>query len=187
MNKPILCLDFDGVCHSYASGWKGAAIIPDPPVVGMWEFLWRAVDVFEVNIFSSRSNQVGGLEAMRQWFVDHASEKEREELIDKLVFPREKPAAMVGIDDRVLTFRGEWPDVEELRGFRTWMQDPRGATNRFPRGKVTEHDEGELKIAMYTKDGTIFVDFGKKVAWLGLDANSARDMAKLLLKHADTL
>jgi hypothetical protein len=34
MRKPILCLDFDGVLHSYTSGWKGAAVIPDPPVPG---------------------------------------------------------------------------------------------------------------------------------------------------------
>ena len=31
MPKPILCLDFDGVVHSYTSGWKGADVIPDPP------------------------------------------------------------------------------------------------------------------------------------------------------------
>ena len=50
--KPILCLDFDGVCHSYISGWQGAGVIPDPPVDGMWEFLETAIGVFEVDIFS---------------------------------------------------------------------------------------------------------------------------------------
>jgi hypothetical protein len=118
--KPILCLDFDGVCHSYTSGWKGAAVIPDPPVPGMWEFLWRATEVFEVNIFSSRSHQDGGLDAMQEWFLEHASEKEREELVDKLVFPLEKPPALVGLDDRVIQFKGAWPSVEELRDFKPW-------------------------------------------------------------------
>lgn len=68
--KPILCLDFDGVCHSYTSGWKGADVIPDPPVPDMWEFLFDANRHFEINIFSSRSGQEGGIVAMRDWFVD---------------------------------------------------------------------------------------------------------------------
>lgn len=68
--KPILCLDFDGVCHSYTSGWKGADVIPDPPVTGMWEFLLEANRHFEINIFSSRSGQEGGIVAMRNWFID---------------------------------------------------------------------------------------------------------------------
>jgi len=68
--KPILCLDFDGVCHSYTSGWKGADQIPDAPVAGMWEAIGSYLPEFEVYVFSSRSHQPGGLEAMRAWFIE---------------------------------------------------------------------------------------------------------------------
>jgi hypothetical protein len=181
--KPILCLDFDGVCHMYTSGWKGAAIIPDSAVPGLEDFLRDALEVFDVAIFSSRSHQDGGMDAMKVFFDKHVGEKLRK----RLSFPMEKPPAFVALDDRVVTFRGEWPDVQELRTFKTWTQNPLGATNRFPRGKTTASDEGELKLAIYAKDGTIFIDFGKTTAWLGLDSDSARQMAELLIKHADAL
>ena len=181
--KPILCLDFDGVCHMYTSGWKGAALIPDPPVPGLEKFLREAIEVFDVAIFSSRSHQEGGLQAMQRFFDKHCGEKMRKQLS----FPTEKPPAFVALDDRVITFRGEWPNVDELRSFKTWTQKPLGETNRFPRGKVNEHDEGELKLAVYHKDGTIFADFGKPTAWIGFDADSARQLASLLIHHADQL
>lgn len=72
--KPILCLDFDGVVHSYTSGWKGAAEIPDPPVPGALEFIVRALDRFEVHIFSSRSNLPGARRAMQEWLLRHLCE-----------------------------------------------------------------------------------------------------------------
>lgn len=117
--KPILCLDFDGVCHSYTSGWKGAAVIPDPPVPGMWEFLRDAMEAFEVNIFSSRSHQEGGLKAMQTWFNAHAAGGDLW-IVEQLVFPLEKPPALVGIDDRVIQFMGEWPSINMLRNFKPW-------------------------------------------------------------------
>ena len=61
MGKPILCLDFDGVLHSYTSGWRGATIIPAKPVPGAVEFLVKAVQHFDVQVFSSRSHQEGGI------------------------------------------------------------------------------------------------------------------------------
>lgn len=115
--RPILCLDFDGVCHSYTSGWKGAAVIPDPPVPGTFCFLLDACYHFEVNIFSSRSNQEGGIEAMKEWFESYFPG-----IIEKanLKFPTEKPPAFVGIDDRVIQFTGDWPNIEELKNFKPW-------------------------------------------------------------------
>jgi hypothetical protein len=118
--KPILALDFDGVCHSYTSGWKGATVIPDPPVDGMWDFIAAAVMYFEVNVWSSRSNQDGGIAAMREWFFTHARGAGDRANILELQFPTEKPPAFVGIDDRVITFTGTWPDAAELLNFKTW-------------------------------------------------------------------
>ena len=111
--KPILCLDFDGVCHSYESGWKGADVIPDSPVKGMLKALTQYSERFRLCVFSSRSHQEGGIEAMKAWFARHAPELELE-------YPKEKPPAMVSLDDRTITFEGEWPNVETLENFKPW-------------------------------------------------------------------
>lgn len=124
MSKPILCLDFDGVIHSYTSGWKGADVIPDPPVPGVFAFIVGALQHFRVVIFSSRSNQLGGISAMRMWLRHHAGatwyESPAGPGIEDVLFVTEKPPAMVTLDDRAITFTGEWPDVETLRAFKPW-------------------------------------------------------------------
>jgi hypothetical protein len=45
MAKPILCVDFDGVIHSYSSGWQGADIVNDPPTPGALAWLAKASDI----------------------------------------------------------------------------------------------------------------------------------------------
>ena len=119
MGKPILCLDFDGVIHSYASGWKGADVIPDPPVEGAIRFLQEAMQHFRVAIYSSRSGQPGGIKAMVQW-LHQALEDAQETLPGEIEWPTEKPPAMIGIDDRVLTFTGKWPTMKTLQEFKPW-------------------------------------------------------------------
>jgi hypothetical protein len=120
-SKPILCLDFDGVCHSYLSGWKGADIIPDPPVEGLFEFLREAQKHFEIHVFSTRSLQDGGVEAMKQWF-DEWHDRQNFKMLPppNLHFPVEKPPAFVMIDDRAMTFTGTWPSIETLKDFKPW-------------------------------------------------------------------
>ena len=145
--KPILSLDFDGVLHSYDSGWQGARTIPDPPVKGAIRFLEKAITKFNVQIFSSRSNHLFGRRAMRRWLLHHATiyfaeqqdlniaehgtfyddehlvfldEEAAKGLVSQIKFPLRKPPASVGIDDRVLTFTGEFPTMHELFKFSPW-------------------------------------------------------------------
>lgn len=124
--KPILSLDFDGVLHSYTSGWKGAAVVTDPPVDGMVSFLLEAVKHFDVCVFSSRSLEPGGIVAMRGWLLRWASvelgKHAAENLLKEIRFPIQKPPAFVGLDDKVITFKGTWPTVESLKRFRAWNE-----------------------------------------------------------------
>ncbi|BAR47091.1 hypothetical protein [Methylobacterium aquaticum] len=130
--KPILCLDFDGVIHGYQSGWQGAAIIPDPPVPGAIEFLHAAVERFRVAIYSSRSGEPGGIDAMRGWltmFVLAAIDdrREAEHVLGLIEWPTAKPSAFVTIDDLALTFDGRWPGLDELAAFQPWTKRERYA------------------------------------------------------------
>lgn len=152
--KPILCLDFDGVLHSYTSGWKGARNIPDPPVPGALEFVVGALDRFHVCILSSRSHQWGGRRAMKRWLKRHLMQEAfahgddhqaipawwlrriyqtafadpwndevewaAERVVKEIGWPLFKPAAMVTIDDRALTFNGTWPAADGLLAFKPW-------------------------------------------------------------------
>lgn len=124
MSKPILCLDFDGVIHSYTSPWQGADIISDPPVPGALPFIVAALAVFRVAIFSSRSNLPGGIAAMRLWLERHAEQEldtdQLKAVMDGVEWPTEKPPALITLDDRAVTFDGTWPDLETLRQFKPW-------------------------------------------------------------------
>lgn len=123
-HKPILCLDFDGVCHSYASGWQGATVIPDDAVPGLFEFLEHAAPHFDIQVFSSRSATPEGRDAIVMWF--YKQRKKWRELggqgkeVIEISFPDKKPAAFVTIDDRAIQFNGTWPDVEILKNFSPW-------------------------------------------------------------------
>jgi hypothetical protein len=191
MSKPILCLDFDGVIHSYASGWKGADVIPDPPVDGAFAFICDAFREFKISIFSSRSNQPGGLAAMQEWlrrhFLDWASmAKDLHPILDEIEWPTEKPSAFVTIDDRAIQFDGSWPSIESLRSFKPWNKRELGATGTFSHGKISDDDEGDLKIGVASDlvNGIVRINFGKRVAWLGMEPENAVAFAELILKHA---
>ena len=116
MGTPTLCLDFDGVIHSYTTGWHGADVVADPPVKGAIEFIRDALKVFEVVVFSSRSHEPGGIGAMRKFFTDYGGG----DLLSEIAFPVVKPSAFVTLDDRAITFEGVWPSISTLKNFKPW-------------------------------------------------------------------
>jgi hypothetical protein len=129
--QKIICVDFDGVLHSYASGWKGADVIPDPPVPGAIEWLknflplpecWGAMapePSIKAVIYSSRSKYRKGIKAMKAWLVKHGLEEEYIRY-GCLEFPTKKPAAWLTIDDRAICFEGTFPTTEEMANFVPW-------------------------------------------------------------------
>ncbi len=67
------------------------------------------------------------------------------------------------------------------------LQGQLGGTDKFPQGKLTEDDEGEIKMAVAVQGKKVIVDFGKPTAWIGMDAQQAADLAALLIYHAKEL
>ncbi len=115
--RSTVCVDFDGVLHSYTSPWSGADVIPDPPVEGALAFLAAAVERFDVAVFSARSHQQGGVGAMRAWMMAHGLARD---VVARLKFPSEKPQAIVYIDDRGWRFDGSFPSLDDIASFRPW-------------------------------------------------------------------
>jgi hypothetical protein len=135
MAKPILCVDFDGVVHSYASGWKGATVIPDPPVKGALRWLWKTTEWFDVQIYSSRSKDPMAREAMQAWMLVHSREEFGDDhpmsMMDgerdpgfqyPITIAYEKPAAFLTIDDRAICFEGDWSELDpaDMLQFKPW-------------------------------------------------------------------
>lgn len=98
-----LCLDFDGVLHSYTSGWVGHSEIPDPPVEGA---VLACRDLVEAGwvlyVLSSRSD----LRPVAAWLA----------LWDfpPMALTRTKPIAVAYVDDRAVRFEGDWPSIRKL-------------------------------------------------------------------------
>ena len=162
--RKLLCLDFDGVIHSYSNGWKGPRTIPDAPVPGALEFIALALESMDVAIYSSRSHALFGRWAMKAWLRERVAveflaattsensdwympdKREASALVrrfgeagaltldmhDEIVgyasrefvraiqWPKFKPPAFVGLDDRQLTFNGNGPSIDDLHDFKPW-------------------------------------------------------------------
>lgn len=125
--KPILCLDFDGVIHSYEKGWQNG-IIYGSVTPGFFEWAEEAAKLFKLVIYSSRSKTEEGTLAMGQWLIEQRRAWREaggmHTVPDALSFEfaHEKPPAWLTIDDRAVQFTGDWSALPPalLRTFKPW-------------------------------------------------------------------
>lgn len=114
--KQTVVFDFDGVIHSYTSGWKGSSEIPDPPVSGIKEALKEIHDAgYEVVVVSTRCHSLDGMNAISKYL----EENNMAEYVDRIC--ADKPAAIVYIDDRAICFDGK-PEtlLSKIKTFKPW-------------------------------------------------------------------
>lgn len=128
--KPTICVDFDGVIHSYERGWQNG-VIYGTVVPGFFEWVERVRDHVKIAIYSSRSKDDAGVVAMGMWlheqrnaWIKAGGQRHPTEPLD-FDLVHEKPAAWLTIDDRAVRFDGDWtaPELQPdaMLAFKPWM------------------------------------------------------------------
>ena len=112
--KRTICFDFDGVIHSYVSGWHGDTVIKDPVVEGIAQAIKDIRDAgYQVIIQSTRCKTLNGVHAIRKYLKDNNIE------VDGI--SSTTPPAIVYIDDRAIRFDGNAASLlEKVNSFKPW-------------------------------------------------------------------
>ncbi|MEE1502775.1 MAG: hypothetical protein UGF89_00835 [Acutalibacteraceae bacterium] len=120
--KQTVVFDLDGVIHSYKSGWKGATVIPDEPVPKIRESIEQVKAAgYKVVVVSSRCATPEGKNAVEKYLLDNNI------IVDRVC--KEKPPAIVYIDDRAICFDGNSEGLlEKIKNFEPWYKKTSSAT-----------------------------------------------------------
>ena len=127
MNKPTICLDFDGVIHKYSKGWQNGEIYDDI-TDGFIEWAEEAAKHFTLVVYSSRSKTPEGIAMMKTWLRQKIMSHFEwnftgaKNLFVSFEFASTKPAAWLTIDDRCIRFDGDWNaiTIEQMKDFKPW-------------------------------------------------------------------
>lgn len=112
--RQTVVFDFDGVIHSYRSGWQGPGNIPDPAVPGIKEAIAELREIgYKVIVVSTRCAEPAGKDAVEEYLLDRGI------TVDGVT--AEKPPAVCYIDDRAICFDGH-PEklIEQVMSFSPW-------------------------------------------------------------------
>ena len=117
VERYTICVDFDGVIHSYTSPWQEGKI-PDPPVPGALEWLAEMVKKFKVVILTARGKDKDQGALVRLWLIEHGLPSG---VALELEVTNVKPPALLYIDDRAYRFTGDnFPGAHEIHQMHPW-------------------------------------------------------------------
>lgn len=138
-HKQTVVFDFDGVIHSYVSGWQGTDTICDPPVKGIKE----AIDEirlagYEVVVVSTRCKTNIGYEAIER-YLDMYDIK-----VDRICST--KPPAIAYIDDRAIEFNGNTACLlHKIKTFMPWTNNKNLVKKYVDTSELIEDEVEETK------------------------------------------
>lgn len=135
--KQSIGLDFDGVVHSYTSGWQGYDVIPDPPTLGVKEAIREMRKTHNVIIYSCRACEPEGRDAIEVYLAKYGIEVDG--ITDR------KPVAEFIVDDRAVTFHGDWAGILRIfhAGFIPWNKGELNWDQIAEQGKEKEAERPE--------------------------------------------
>ena len=59
-----------------------------------------------------------------------------------------------------------------------------GATGTYPQGKLTEDDEGAVRMAIGIVDNKVMIDFGTMLQWVAMSREEAIEFAGMIIEKA---
>ena len=125
--EKIIAIDFDGVIHSFKSGWTGFNKISDKPTKGAIKWLSNFIkqycikNNYKIVIFSSRCETYQGKRLIKNWLKNNGLPLS---YIKILTFSYMKPFAHVIVDDRVICFDGSFKNLtKKIINFSPWHKN----------------------------------------------------------------
>jgi hypothetical protein len=117
----IICLDFDDVINHY-KGWRNegfSVILDNRPTKGVKKAIQKLRKNCLVIVHSTRCGHKGGRYAILKWLQKHNI------VVDKVCI--NKPLADIYIDDRAITFNGDWKQtLQKIQKFKQWSVGKKG-------------------------------------------------------------
>lgn len=123
--KPTVVFDFDGVIHSYTSGWQGVNVIPDPPINGIADAIADIRRTNEVVVVSIRCAVPKGKQAVEDYLKKYHIEVDAVTAgyLDPINYEIILPAELRGRTREAIKISAPSDSIEWWRRRQLWTRD----------------------------------------------------------------